>query len=566
MTWDASDDRLEFTLGRMSFGALSSEDQTGVHLTSTKNSVLDVFADDNDTTLGDAVYTTVRSRTMLFKACTHGTIVSVRGQLKFADEADMGPGVFAGVQGYLELVDDADVKSGGKMWAVDASIDVPGDPAGILTVASGGICAGLHAELTGLGTATQASGGILAGLYIDEQITTGQWGYGIYMPSGAAAYGMYLADSSVTYGIYLGSGMTMGIDSESKVRIGAAQGDTGIHLDGTDPDQALVVHACIKTEDESQGAYAGTYTTMSISADQDEDVSAFALWGEFWLDASDLTGASHFASVWGNVIVSGTSVSSTGNLAGLWGVVNGPAAFTNNGHIAGCMVDSELHASMADSGTTAGFYATVGSGKLPWPYGVYIASCKRSWYSSSALSGSSALNSMELAVTDSSTPSSGYSRSIYASHTNSGAKTGSAEVNVIAADFDATANVTNAYCFTGYIGTLTGATISRVAGFAMYIDAIAGTVTASSCMHLETNGGATTNDFISLRKHGGTIAAIISDRSGGATATYLLHFNGANAPVAANTHAIDGHALQHIIAVQIGSDAGYIPVFADIPT
>ena len=160
-------------------GELSSTAQTGIHLTATNNNVIDSFADDNNTTLGDAVYSNIRARTMLFKACAAGTIVSIKGQLKFADEADMGPGVFAGVQGYMELYTDLNVKSGGKFWGVDSSIEAP--TSGTLTVDSGGIAAGFHAELTGAGTATQASGGILAGLYIDEQITSGAWGYGVYV-------------------------------------------------------------------------------------------------------------------------------------------------------------------------------------------------------------------------------------------------------------------------------------------------------------------------------------------------------------------------------------------------
>lgn len=186
-------------------GTLSSTSQTGVTLSSTYPNVIDSFADDGNATLGDAVYSNIRARTMLFKACTAGTIVSVKGQLKFADEADMGPGVFAAVQGYMELYDDLDVKSGGKFWGVDASLEAPSG--GILTVNSGGIAAGLHAELTGSGQAVQDSGGILAGLYIDEQITTGNWGYGILIPAGAAGLGIQVGtglSSTLQIGHHIG--------------------------------------------------------------------------------------------------------------------------------------------------------------------------------------------------------------------------------------------------------------------------------------------------------------------------------------------------------------------------
>ena len=104
----------------------------------------------------------------------------------------------------MELVDESDVQDGAKYWGVDSSIDVPSG--GTIDVKSGGIAAGLHAELTGAGTATQTSGGILAGLYIDEQITSGNWGYGIYLRN--AATGIFLHPVGCVLGIKAGSAGT----------------------------------------------------------------------------------------------------------------------------------------------------------------------------------------------------------------------------------------------------------------------------------------------------------------------------------------------------------------------
>ena len=174
----------------LNFGTLSSSTQTGITLSASAPSVLNVFADDGNATLTNEVYSAIWARTMLFKDATGITLVSVKGQIKCADEIDFASGVYAGVQGYLETMDDTDIQSGGKVWAVDASIESPAS--GAVTVDSGGILAGLHAELTGAGSFIQSSGGILAGLYIDEQVTTGQWGYGIYIASGAAATGIYV--------------------------------------------------------------------------------------------------------------------------------------------------------------------------------------------------------------------------------------------------------------------------------------------------------------------------------------------------------------------------------------
>jgi len=92
-------------------------------------------------------------------------------------------------------MDDTDIQSGAKFWGVDSTIESPSG--GTVTVDSGGIMAGLHAELTGSGQFVQSSGGILAGLYIDEAVTTGQWGYGIYIASGAAAQGIYVTQATI---------------------------------------------------------------------------------------------------------------------------------------------------------------------------------------------------------------------------------------------------------------------------------------------------------------------------------------------------------------------------------
>ena len=104
-----------------------------------------------------------------------------------------------------------------------------------------------------------------------------------------------------------------------------------------------------------------------------------------------------------------------------------------------------------------------------WGYGIYVAAGDRAWYSANTLAGAAALNNMEIATTDATTASTGYSRSIYVSHTNTGTKTGTAEVNAIASDIDASGNVLSAYAFTAYCGACSGATINRVAGYACTI-------------------------------------------------------------------------------------------------
>ena len=183
--------------------------------------MLGVYADDNNTTLANAVYSTIRSRTMLFKDATGISLFGIRGQIKCADEVDFASGVYAPVGAYFETMDDTDIQSGAKLWGVDSSIESPSG--GTVTVDSGGILAGLHAELTGAGEFIQSSGGILAGLYIDEQVTTGQWGYGIYMTAGSAAKAIRVGTLSSTAA---GSGMKIDATNTRAVEIHVDDADT----------------------------------------------------------------------------------------------------------------------------------------------------------------------------------------------------------------------------------------------------------------------------------------------------------------------------------------------------
>jgi len=186
-------------------GELSSTAQTGLTLSATTPSAVDVFSDDGDSVLGNENYFGIRSRTMLFQSATGVSIFGVRGQIKSADAVDFGPGVYAGVQGYQELYGDTSIQSGAKWYAVDASIDVPTGKT--LTVDVGGIVAGFHAELTGLGTVT--SSGLLIGLKVDEAIAVGTWDYGVYIAASASAAGIYVGTCTGT-GIDFPAGSTYG--------------------------------------------------------------------------------------------------------------------------------------------------------------------------------------------------------------------------------------------------------------------------------------------------------------------------------------------------------------------
>jgi len=173
-------------------GELSSVSQVGLTFVATTGlEGISVYCDDGNVALtGGTPFAGIHSRNMFFKDQANGTtVIGAWGQLKYASGVDIGPARVAAVEGYNELMTTNIVKSGGYLVGVSSQMEAT---AGTFTVNNGGVCAGFHARLTGAGTAVQDAGGILAGLKIDENITTGNWGYGVYMPGTDVAKGLFI--------------------------------------------------------------------------------------------------------------------------------------------------------------------------------------------------------------------------------------------------------------------------------------------------------------------------------------------------------------------------------------
>jgi len=352
LQWDQDADKLILT-GKQTIGL--AQGTTGIALTGTDpDQALQVHACLSTMDVPQGAYAGIWSTMSISEDQDEDvSAFAVWGEL-WLDSTDLtGASHFSALWGNV-IISATSVSSTGNLAGVWGVVNSPqgmtnnGRIAGVMADSE------LHASMTNAGT--------IAAFYATKGDGKLAW-----------PYGLYLTASSCATGIFIGTGATYGIDSDSKVRFGTAQGATGISLDGTDPDQVFQAHASIETAGVAAGAYAGTWSTMSISEDQDEDVSAFGVWSELWLNQVDLTGASNFGALWGNVIVSATSTSSTGNLAGVMSSVNGPELFTNNGRIVGVTVDSELHAGMTNSGHIAGYDVRAGSGKFPWTYGLYLA-------------------------------------------------------------------------------------------------------------------------------------------------------------------------------------------------
>lgn len=158
---------------------------------------------------------------------------------------------------------------------------------------------------------------------------------------------------------------------------GAAAGATGVALAGVDPDQVLQAHGYISAA-AAAGAYAGAYNTLTITATQTNDVSAFATWSELYL-TGDISLKSNHAAVWGNLEMADaggtlTLPGGTGYTAALVGTVIAPdgLTLTAGGILAGCHVDSLVNSSATINGILAAFSANTGSGNKNWEYGLYV--------------------------------------------------------------------------------------------------------------------------------------------------------------------------------------------------
>ena len=158
----------------------------------------------------------------------------------------------------------------------------------------------------------------------------------------------------------------------------------------------------------------------------------------------------------------------------------------------------------------------------------------------STLNGAAADQAVMVQVIDNTTSAGGWHRGLVLDVTNTGIKTANASVAAIDIGIDTSADVTMMYASSGYLGPCGAATINRVTGYYLYQEPITGTVSAVSGMHLAMNGGATVDDFISIRAHADSMDAIISDRSGGVTATNFLHFEVIGKPVIAFNAAGNG--------------------------
>jgi len=515
MLWDASANNLLFTgAAGLSYGTLSSDDQTGITLSSSNPTVLDVFADDNDTALTNAVYHAIRGRTMLFKTPTEGSIFSVMGQIKCADEVDFNPGVFAGVRGYIETMDDTDIKSGAKMWAVEGCLDAT---LASYTVKDGGISAAFHAELTGVGTFTQDSGGILAGLYVDETAGTGKWGYGIYMTAGSCHQPMKIGALSSTTA---GTGAALTSTYPILVEVHGDDVDTAMGSSTT----ARCIDARMMNYNSPKAETWGIQGKSKIGAlAKTANVSAGVV------GAMETYGTCSLATGSGNTFIAGVM----GRLGMASGLTLGAGTFA-------CGVLAFYNTLAANDPTgeyTVAYMATASdiAGTGDWDYGVYIEDTTQAWYSTTTHTGAGTTtrNAMEVAVTDNATNTGNYQRGIYCNYTAAGDKTSGGEVNVFAYDLTLTGDTVYAYGYVNYIGSSGNPTLSFVAPISIYVDDLGnacGGLVGIDIGFAGTNSPAGRHAYFRCRQHSSAIPQTVLLLEGSSCADYLLEATTSSMP------------------------------------
>ncbi len=155
-------------------GTYQSLADGGVILSSSNTRSASFLADDSGSNIGASVRN-VLARTLLTFNQSGGSIRSLMGQLKLLDGIDLATGVYTAVQGYVEFAGDHEISSAAKASGMDISIEIASGKT--LTIASGGLFAGLHIETTGAGSISAT--GDMAAIYIDDGGTVDDWPVGI---------------------------------------------------------------------------------------------------------------------------------------------------------------------------------------------------------------------------------------------------------------------------------------------------------------------------------------------------------------------------------------------------
>lgn len=169
-------------------------------------------------------------------------------------------------------------------------------------------------------------------------------------------------------------------------------------------------------------------------------------------------------------------------------------------------------------------------------------------------------NGQVMNITDPSTPASGIRRGAYINYTQSGVKTGSAEVDAFAIDLALNAAVPTAYGQAIYLSSSGDPTIAFVSGLSFYIDNLGSGLSGFAAIDIGlalSDAPPTRHCFMRLRNHVGTIVADGIRIEGSNPITNLLYFLTATQPIIS---AAVGGAQNQKIRISIAGTPYYIPL------
>ncbi|MFH1500117.1 MAG: hypothetical protein ABII82_20105, partial [Verrucomicrobiota bacterium] len=147
----------------------------------------------------------------------------------------------------------------------------------LTTARTSGTVDGIKVTLTSLAGDT---GGTYNGIAISATDGGGTPTHNAIYIAASHDNGLYVADAACVTGARL-AGTTRALDAQGKGRFGTHDwgvGATGILLNGTDDDMALIAAARINAN--IAGAYSAGYNQLAITITQTGDISAFGSWNE----------------------------------------------------------------------------------------------------------------------------------------------------------------------------------------------------------------------------------------------------------------------------------------------